>query len=395
MLITESQMGFMNSRYGMNAINLLDNMHYLSEAESVYSPALVPVIENKNIGAHLIRLEDMISFAESNGIEDLGYALTCVCESSEVDPSTIVFTVQEENLIADDDLASLTSAIMNEGVGVVAKPLNENNPMGILTDFAVNYLLETGDDSALYMLCEDFTDLAIEYVVAVNEASSSNTQRLKSLQAQLGEADPKMQAAFEKDLSKYGTLSNKQAEEIISTWSNRLGSKNTKKPTNNTGSTLTPEQQALKARLKAKFKPDTTSPINTEELSKANNAPTKTKVSLDKDAAYAAAQRQRHKNAEDYRNTVPGPTGASAGSGVPDTPEKAETFLDKIKSYANKGRDAIAAVIAKINGWIRNIEADHTKTGVWNTIVGRLKQALNWLTTKLHNTIASDNRDKI
>ena len=142
MLITESQM---NIGRGFDAMDLLDKMSYLTEAESVYAPAMVPVVESNDYQAHLIKLEDMMSFSEANGIEDLGYALTLVCEASEIDPSTVAFTVQEDSIIADPEVASLAQAIMNEGVRIAAVPVSPNHPAAQLADLAVGSMLESGD----------------------------------------------------------------------------------------------------------------------------------------------------------------------------------------------------------------------------------------------------------
>jgi hypothetical protein len=59
-------------------------MSYLTEEESAYYPAMVPVLENSRIGAYTIALEDINEFCESNGIEDMGYAVAQICEASQI-----------------------------------------------------------------------------------------------------------------------------------------------------------------------------------------------------------------------------------------------------------------------------------------------------------------------
>jgi len=151
MLITESQMNIGRS----SAISLLDRMSYLTEAESVYAPAMVPVVESTSQNAHLIRLEDMISFAESNGIEDLGYALQLVCEASQIEPSTVAFTVQAESVIADPSVAELVGGIMQEGVSISAIHANPNSAACQAVDIAMNYYLESGSDALLEAFAND------------------------------------------------------------------------------------------------------------------------------------------------------------------------------------------------------------------------------------------------
>ena len=152
MLITESQLG---TGFGRSGMSLLENMSYLTEEESQYHAAMVPVVENARIGANVVALEDIMKFAESNGIDDLGYALSCVCEASGIEANTIVFSVQETSVIADAEVASLTRDIMNEGVAIAAVPISERHPASILAEAAVNRLLNTGDSSLLEAYVND------------------------------------------------------------------------------------------------------------------------------------------------------------------------------------------------------------------------------------------------
>ena len=156
MLITESQLG---TGFGRSGMSLLENMSYLTEEESQYHAAMVPVVENARIGANVVALEDIMKFAESNGIEDLGYALSCVCEASGIEANTIVFSVQETSVIADAEVASLTRDIMNEGVAIAAVPISERHPASILAEAAVNRLINTGDSSLLEAYVND--DLSV------------------------------------------------------------------------------------------------------------------------------------------------------------------------------------------------------------------------------------------
>ena len=152
MLITESQLG---TGFGRSGMSLLENMSYLTEEESQYHAAMVPIVENARIGANVVALEDIMKFSESNGIDDLGYALSCVCEASGIEANTIVFSVQETSVIADAEVASLTRDIMNEGVAIAAVPISERHPASILAEAAVNRLLNTGDSSLLEAYVND------------------------------------------------------------------------------------------------------------------------------------------------------------------------------------------------------------------------------------------------
>lgn len=157
MLITESQLSTIKS-----PLTLLDKMNYLTEAEAVYAPAMVPIVENTDVQANLVRLEDMIAFGESNGIEDLGYALTQVCEASQVDPSTVAFTVQDTSLIESEEIAQLASDIMNEGCPIIGVYISDNHPATILAEAAINYAVMNDNDALLEAYVSDDLDLFAE-----------------------------------------------------------------------------------------------------------------------------------------------------------------------------------------------------------------------------------------
>jgi hypothetical protein len=116
--------------------------------EPVNSPAMVPIVENARIGANVVALEDIMKFSESNGIEDLGYALSCVCEASDVDKSTIAFSIQEENIIGYQQYSDIVQDILSENVDVFVYPISRESGAYQLADTAVSYL-ETYDDDSL------------------------------------------------------------------------------------------------------------------------------------------------------------------------------------------------------------------------------------------------------
>ena len=146
MLITESQLG---TGFGRSGMSLLENMSYLTEEESQYHAAMVPIVENARIGANVVALEDIMKFSESNGIEDLGYALSCVCEASNVDKSTIAFSIQEENLIGYQQYSDIVQDILSENVDVFVSPISRESTVYQLAESAVSYLEEYDNDYLL------------------------------------------------------------------------------------------------------------------------------------------------------------------------------------------------------------------------------------------------------
>ena len=128
-------------------LNLLESMQYI--VEPVNSPAMVPIVENARIGANVVALEDIMKFSESNGIEDLGYALSCVCEASGIEANTIVFSVQEENLIGYQQYSDIVQDILSENVDVFVSPISRESTVYQLAESAISYLEEYDDDSLL------------------------------------------------------------------------------------------------------------------------------------------------------------------------------------------------------------------------------------------------------
>ena len=57
------------------AISLLNKAKYLTESESTYHPEMVPIKENTRLGKKMIRLEDFVEYAFSNGNADANTAL--------------------------------------------------------------------------------------------------------------------------------------------------------------------------------------------------------------------------------------------------------------------------------------------------------------------------------
>ena len=154
-----------SSNFYLQSLNLLESMQYI---EPINSAAMVPVVENARIGANVVALEDIMKFSESNGIEDLGYALSCVCEASGVDKSTIAFSIQEENLIGYKQYSDIVQDILSENVDVFVSPISRESGAYQLADTAVSYLEAYDDDSLLEAFTNNDFDAFYEATENVN-----------------------------------------------------------------------------------------------------------------------------------------------------------------------------------------------------------------------------------
>ena len=97
------------------ATALLDSIDHLSLSESSFDPSMVNVRHNSRLGQDLIQLESFLGFAQCYGIEDAGLAIHRVCEANSVPRDNLGFVANEENIIADDELADTFTQLAEAG----------------------------------------------------------------------------------------------------------------------------------------------------------------------------------------------------------------------------------------------------------------------------------------
>lgn len=127
------------------ATAFLNNSEYLTEAESAYYPAMVPIRENKRLGLNMIRLEDLVEYATSNGITDGGYAISSVCEASGIDPSSVGFSVDETSILEDYEMAETAAEMIQAGAPVYAAPLPSTDMAYVMAEACLDSMLECID----------------------------------------------------------------------------------------------------------------------------------------------------------------------------------------------------------------------------------------------------------
>ena len=347
MLITESQLG---TGFGRSGMSLLENMSYLTEEESQYHAAMVPIVENTTIGANVVALEDIMKFSESNGIEDLGYALSCVCEASHIEANTIAFSVQETSIIADQDIASLVSDIMNEGAPIVAVPLSSYDPAYTLAEASIDYMLETGDQSLLEEYINDDFD-------AITEAAKSAVIYKRSELDSNGE--------FNGDPKKGPTL--------------------TKVGVNYDGNDIADARDRHRNEVRTAENADRNKALFKSLNIKYTGDPKVDAVTL------ANARKAKAVSQAVNASTPEAPATAAPTAAAAEEAKKTESFLEKIKKNAiDKPRDWIAKKIAALNTMMRKYlvkekQADPNSRGIFSKIKTMLAKAIEFLTRHLNN----------
>ena len=158
--------------------NFLDNSCYLTEQESIFYPAMVPIVENSRLGLNLIKLEDLVDYSIQNNITDSGYAIGRVCEAAGIDIGTIGVYVNETSIIQDNDLEDDVRSFIENGVPTFIAPLPKSDIAYVLAEAVVScmeyynnadYLLEA------YVL-DDFDTLLNEEIslTAISKNKLSN-----------------------------------------------------------------------------------------------------------------------------------------------------------------------------------------------------------------------------
>ena len=132
---------------------MLEDMQFIDM--ELNTAAMIPVVESTSRETKLISLEDVMGFAESQNIADLGQALTQICETNQIDPNTVTFTVNEDSILDEEaGIAGIVESMMANGINVLAKPVMEPE-MDSLAEEVIAHCVQN-DDTALF---EEFCGL--------------------------------------------------------------------------------------------------------------------------------------------------------------------------------------------------------------------------------------------
>ena len=131
------------------ASNILNESVYLDESEAVVSAKAIPVVENTNIGAYVVRFNDLSCFAEDHGVSYID-AMSSIAESNGIDTNNLAVAVKETTIMANP-------SIVNELANVVVTPIPKTDAMYQFTEACVDAFIESGDVSYMDLLVEGST----------------------------------------------------------------------------------------------------------------------------------------------------------------------------------------------------------------------------------------------
>ena len=131
------------------ASNILNESIYLNESETVLSAKAIPVVENTNIGAYVVRFNDLSCFAEDHGM-NYDDAIKSIAEDNSIDIDHLAVAVKETTIMTNP-------GIVNELANVVVTPLPKTDSMYRFTEACVDAFIESGDTSYMDLLVESST----------------------------------------------------------------------------------------------------------------------------------------------------------------------------------------------------------------------------------------------
>ena len=123
--------------------SLLESIDYTDD--NSLSPIAVPIVPNTTVHKNLIQLEHLINYREIRNYDNIGEALTDICEASDVDLDTIAFTVKEDTIIGDEYVLALVETLMNDQIPVYSIPISESDIISKYGNYCLQQIEETGD----------------------------------------------------------------------------------------------------------------------------------------------------------------------------------------------------------------------------------------------------------
>lgn len=127
------------------ATDIINESVYLEEDESITPVEYVPVVENKRIGANVVKFEDIDRITEEYSVSYLD-AMEAVAEANEISMDELAVAVPEWKIIANP-------SIVNELANVVLTPANSNSDAYLFCEACVESLFE--DDEESFQAYED------------------------------------------------------------------------------------------------------------------------------------------------------------------------------------------------------------------------------------------------
>ena len=139
----------------LNTNSILESISYLPY--NPYSIDTIPLVESNN--GYLLDIRDIVSYNESTN-SDIGDIVYSICESNGIDVDDIRFIVEDvdmiESMYDDNGLYSLVEDMIDNGIRVELKSINENDEVYRVMEYLLeNNILEDGIEVLLERVRSD------------------------------------------------------------------------------------------------------------------------------------------------------------------------------------------------------------------------------------------------
>lgn len=131
------------------ATAIVGSSRMLVHENTEYFPELVIIRESREYNTNIIRIEDLVEYATSNGITNGTQAIINVCEASDVHPSTISLALDEVNAYIDQEMLDTAKHFAEAGFQIFLNPISKNDPVYELTETTfdkIHDLMQRGEE---------------------------------------------------------------------------------------------------------------------------------------------------------------------------------------------------------------------------------------------------------
>lgn len=131
------------------ATAIVGSTKMLIHENTEYFPELVIIRESREYNTNIIRIEDLVEYATSNGITNGTQAIINVCEASDIYPSTVSLSLDEVNAYADQEMLDTAKQFSEAGFKVFLNPISKHDPVYELTESTfdkIHDLMQRGEE---------------------------------------------------------------------------------------------------------------------------------------------------------------------------------------------------------------------------------------------------------
>ena len=166
------------------ATAIVGSTKMLIHENTEYFPELVIIRESREHNTNIIRIEDLVEYATSNGITNGTQAIINVCEASDVYPSTVSLSLDEVNAYADQEMLDTARQFSEAGFKVFLNPISKHDPEYELVESTfdkIHDLMQRGEEISADELMDAYLNDDFETLKEQTDINPQNKilQKLK------------------------------------------------------------------------------------------------------------------------------------------------------------------------------------------------------------------------